>query len=240
VPSNSGSLQQIVTSSSWLIELPGIDQPTAQAAVDRLLAEESVVVTRERKGKPVEDDLRPAILALEVIGGAVLTGTDGGAVPASTDGGAVPASTDGGAVTLSAELGTQPRALRPAELLDALGLPGDDARVRRTHQWINDSDARREPLSSAPGAVSSRATTRDSRRESTDVRPTGHRPPDPAGGDTASRGGSTASGGSDTASGGSDTASGGSDTASGGSDTASRGSTAPDGDAAAARELLAR
>jgi radical SAM-linked protein len=187
VDPQAGSLQQIVTSSSWLVEIPGIDQPTAQAAVDRLLAADTVVVTRERKGKPVEDDLRPAVLALEVHGGAVLTGADGG----------------DGTVTLSAELGTQPRALRPSELLDALGLPGDEARVRRTHQWIHDGDARREPLPSAPNAVSSRAPSRDPRRESTDVRPTGHRPPDPAGGDTASRGDDTASRGDDTASGGS-------------------------------------
>jgi radical SAM-linked protein len=157
----AGSLQQIVTSSSWLIELPGVDQPTARAAVDRLLAADSFVVTRERKGKPVEDDLRPAIHALDVEGETT------------------------GVVTLSAELGTQPRALRPSELLEALGIPGDDAKVRRTHQWIHDGDARREPISSAPSAVSSRASTRDSRRESTDVRPTGRRAPDPLGGDPA-------------------------------------------------------
>jgi hypothetical protein len=63
-------------------------------------------------------------------------------------------------------------------LLAALGLEDDDARVRRTHQWIQDGDARREPLSSALVADPARAAARDSRREPTDVRPPGERPPD--------------------------------------------------------------
>jgi hypothetical protein len=162
-----------------------------------MLAAETVVVTRERKGKQVEDDLRPGVLALEV----VPTGSSG--VEGERR------------VRLLAELGTQPRALRPAELLSALGFDIDDARVLRTHQWIQDGDARRELLPSAPVAVPARAVARDSRRESTDVRPAGERPPD-----------HTASGGRDTASGGRDTASGG------------RGATTPPGAHAATADAL--
>ena len=62
----AGSLQQVVTSCGWEIDLHGADLPTTRAAVERLLAAETVVVKRERKGKPVEDDLRPGVLALHV------------------------------------------------------------------------------------------------------------------------------------------------------------------------------
>jgi radical SAM-linked protein len=168
------SLQQVVTSCSWVIDLHGVDPRAGEAAVEQLLAAESGVVTRERKGKPVEDDLRPAVLALD-------------AAPAPLD-----EAWQG--TRLVAELATQPRALRPSELLDLLGFATEDARVRRTQQWIQDGDARREPLPSAPVADPTRATARASRREPTDVRPPGERPadqPDPAGGgptDTAGGG----------------------------------------------------
>jgi radical SAM-linked protein len=150
------SLQQVVTSCSWVIDLPEVDHQVAQPRVDRLLAADAVVVTRERKGKQVEDDLRPGVLALR-------------AAPVPPD--------EGGGTRLFAELGSQPRALRPSELLDALGLGGDGARVRRTHQWIQDGDARREPLPSTPDAALTRDASRDSRREPSDVRPPGERPP---------------------------------------------------------------
>jgi radical SAM-linked protein len=162
------SLQQVVTSCSWVIDLHDVDHQVVQPAVDRLLAAETVIVMRERKGKVVEDDLRPGLLAVE-------------AVPA-------PDGEGWNGTRLLADLGAQPRTLRPSELLDALGFGSDDARVFRTHQWIQDGDARREPLLSAPVADLSRAAARDSRREATDVRPPGERPavhtagpPDPAG-----------------------------------------------------------
>ena len=53
---------------------------------------------------------------------------------------------------LTAELGTQPRGLRPAELLIALAqhLPPaatlTAASVLRTHQWTSPDGARQEPL----------------------------------------------------------------------------------------------
>jgi radical SAM-linked protein len=151
------SLQQVVTSCTWVIDLHDVDHQLVQPAVDRLLAAGSVVVTRERKGKPVEDDLRPGLLAVE-------------AVPA-------PIGDEWQGTRLLAELGAQPRALRPSELLDVLGVAIDDVRVRRTHQWIQDGDARWEPLPPAPVADHARAAARDSRREITDVRPPGERPP---------------------------------------------------------------
>jgi radical SAM-linked protein len=174
VDSSAVSLQQVVTSCRWVIDLPNIDHHVAQPAVDRLLAADSVVVRRERKGKEVDDDLRPGVLALE-------------AEPMPLDGA-------GGGTRLIAELGAQPRALRPTELLDALGLDGGSARIRRTHQWIKDGDARREPLPPTPDAVPARDDARLSRREVTDVRPRGERPPVRSTGDSAGERGTTTAG----------------------------------------------
>jgi radical SAM-linked protein len=123
------SLQEAVTSSTWLIEAVG--RPAAvTAAVDQALEAETIVVARTRKGKPVTDDIRPFIRELRV-----------------------EAPTDRG-VRLVAELGAQPRTLRPAELIAALDDQSvaavdegiSEGRVRRTHQWISSGGAKWEPL----------------------------------------------------------------------------------------------
>ena len=51
-------------------------------------------------------------------------------------------------VVLTAELATQPRALRPAELIGAVWPAVEDVRVLRTHQWIERDGVRWEPLPS--------------------------------------------------------------------------------------------
>jgi hypothetical protein len=96
-----------------------LDERVAHA-VDRVTTSESVIVSRERKGVVADDDIRPAILALEY-------------QPVD------------GMVRLRAELAAQPKAVRPAELLAALDVDAV-ARVRRTHQWIELEDLRSEPL----------------------------------------------------------------------------------------------
>lgn len=116
------SLQQAVTSCSWLIDVVDTTVAEATDAVDRALAAPHLMHTRERKGKEVTDDLRPYLLDLTVIG------------PTPTG------------ARLSAELGTQPRTLRPAELLAALDPPLSEGLVRRTHQWTTHDGARRELL----------------------------------------------------------------------------------------------
>ncbi len=114
------SLQQAVTSCSWLIDVVDVTVAEATDAVDRALAATELMLTRERKGKQVTDDLRPYLLDLSVTG------------PTPTG------------ARLLAELGTQPRTLRPSELLAALDPPLDEGLVRRTHQWTTDDGARRE------------------------------------------------------------------------------------------------
>jgi radical SAM-linked protein len=116
------SLQEAVNTCSWVLHVQGVDEATMHTFVDRTLAADDLVVTRERKGKQVTDDLRPAIRSLAV-------------VDSTYDG-----------VELEAELGVHPRSLRPAELIDAIAAGLVLFRVRRTHQWIERDDAREEPL----------------------------------------------------------------------------------------------
>ncbi len=123
------SLQEAVTSCSWAICLDGGTVEQAAAGVQAVLAASTLPVTRERKGKPVSDDIRPYVRSLAVA-------TD----PLPLE---LAAS---GTVTLVAELGTQPRTLRPSELVAALGEQWAERRVCRLHQWIEHDGTRREPL----------------------------------------------------------------------------------------------
>ena len=116
------SLQQAVTSCTWAIEVDDVDREYMDAWVAGVLSREEIVVERERKGKPVVEDLRPHVLALDVTG-----------------------TTETG-IRLSADLGTQPRALRPAELLAAVDPPLTARTVCRINQWMSQGDDREEPL----------------------------------------------------------------------------------------------
>jgi radical SAM-linked protein len=132
------SLQEAVTSCTWRIEVPGRSPDELAALVAQALAADELIVTRERKGHEVTDDLRPAILSLEPAG-RTARGTE-----------------------LEAELAIQTRSVRPAELLRALEttLPApcgnglEEGAVCRTNQWIQTPDgARIEPLPLAPHAA---------------------------------------------------------------------------------------
>lgn len=140
------SLQEMVTSCSWTMRLAGPTRAQLAASVDALLAADTVVITRERKGREELDDLRPSVLALHV------TDED---------------PDDGRTVGLVAELSTRPRGVRPVELVRGLiaasapvaGAPIDGRadsglsgsipvldRACRTHQWIERDGLRQEPL----------------------------------------------------------------------------------------------
>jgi radical SAM-linked protein len=122
IESGTPSLQQVVTSCTWRIEVVGLGVAELSERVEECLQADSLVVTRERKGHKVTDDLRPAIVSLEL--------TDG--------------------VAVIAELATQPRGLRPSELVAVLASRPDDAlsegHVCRLHQWMSTDGAREEPL----------------------------------------------------------------------------------------------
>lgn len=117
IPAGTDSLQQAVTSSTWQIALPHVPTDALAAAVARALELDELPITIERKGAETILDARPAILAL--------------------------APHDQG---LEAELATQPRSLRPAELLRALDPTWVAGRVLRTHQWTSVDGARCEPI----------------------------------------------------------------------------------------------
>ena len=143
IASGTPSLQQAVTSCTWQIEVTGLgDAAELPERVARCLDATSLVVTRERKGQKVTDDLRPAILSLVA---------------------------DPDRPLLTAELATQPRGVRPAELVALLGDDVAEGRVIRLHQWLSSDGARVEPLSLPPAALSSQPTQRDL----FDVRPVG-------------------------------------------------------------------
>jgi radical SAM-linked protein len=118
VPPGADSLQHEVTSSTWVVELG--DHDDLSGRIEDVLAADEIVVTRERKGRPVTDDIRPAIRSL------VLEPDN---------------------ATLAFELLVQQRGVRPAELLSVLGIAFEDCLVRRTHQWIERDGARWEPIS---------------------------------------------------------------------------------------------
>ncbi len=151
VERSKDSLQQMVTSCSWTMRLSGTSRDRLARDVAALLAAEAVLITRERKGREEIDDLRPSVLALAVGD----EGSDGAADPT------------GRTVGLVAELSTQPRGVRPVELVRGLiavsgtppgtevegtvadGRPGRIPvldRACRTQQWIERDGFRREPL----------------------------------------------------------------------------------------------
>ncbi len=141
----TGSLQEEVTSCSWEIEVTGMDRQAAAALVEAAMGADTLEVTRERKGRPSTDDIRPALRSLCVSDTASwLPGPPSGGL-ASTG----RTSCHTGAVLL-AELATQPRGVRPSELVRALDPALELGRARRTHQWIERDGARREPLPPGP------------------------------------------------------------------------------------------
>jgi radical SAM-linked protein len=123
-----GSLQQEVTSCNWEMEVRGVLAEELATRVGRLLGSPSVPIRRERKGRPVEDDLRPAVLSLALLVDPVER------TPA------------GGTAGIEAELATHPRGVRPKELLEGLGTDLVLVRACRTHQWIERDGSRWEPL----------------------------------------------------------------------------------------------
>ncbi len=145
------SLQQMVTSCSWTMRLGGVDREELARLVDALVAADTVPIMRERKGREELDDLRPSVLALAV-------------APAAGD---LEEDPTGRTVGLVAELSTQPRGVRPVELVRGLiavagerserspgGTDADSGpgrtpvldRACRTQQWIERDGLRQEPL----------------------------------------------------------------------------------------------
>ena len=138
------SLQQQVTSCSWEMEVRGVAVTELEERIGRLLDAPSIPVRRERKGRWVEDDLRPSVCRLVLVQGA---GDVSGREPLPRG--------SGDSHRIDVELATRPRGVRPRELLEGLGAGLALVRACRTHQWIERDGARDEPLpiGSGPGGV---------------------------------------------------------------------------------------
>ena len=124
IDDRADSLQQEVTSCRWEVELPSVGDGVDDL-VEEILASTELLATRERKGRPVVDDLRPAIRSLTVLAPG----------------------------RLAFELTTQPRGVRPTEVLAVVRPELEVGLVRRTHQWIERDGAREEPLAAAAPAT---------------------------------------------------------------------------------------
>jgi len=123
------SLQQAVTCCDWRVELRGMSEEDATNLVQCIMDAVELPVQRVRKGRNVVEDVRPGIRVV-----SVTQVTEIGA-------------------TLDMSLDTQPRTVRPTQVLDAV-LPNQPlGEVRRLFQWIERDGERREPLSAdAPNA----------------------------------------------------------------------------------------
>jgi radical SAM-linked protein len=146
-----GSLQQEVASCDWELEVLGVTDGELRERVGQVLAAPSLMVSRERKGRPVDDDIRPAIRALSV------DDSDG---------------------RLRADLATHPRSVRPTDLLAVLGTEAVLGRACRTHQWIERDGARFEPLT-VSGPETGDVAPQNARRDLPHVRVGSQ--PDPTG-----------------------------------------------------------
>jgi radical SAM-linked protein len=151
VERKDGSLQQLVTSCSWTMWFTGMSEEELAERVGSLMAADSVTITRERKGRQEQDDLRPSVLALAV-----------------TPAGEREPGTTAAPVAVVADLACQPRGVRPVELVRGLiAVSGHEApygtvdapagdgtgagtpvldRACRTQQWIERDGRREEPL----------------------------------------------------------------------------------------------
>ncbi len=116
------SLQQTVTSSVWDLTV-NEDNVTVDLWLGRMNELKEIVIVRERKGKQVIDDIKPFVFSLE-------KGTN----------------KEDGKVVVTAELGTQPRSLRPSELLRSIEPCLSEYKLRRRKQIVQQGAARLDPL----------------------------------------------------------------------------------------------
>jgi radical SAM-linked protein len=129
------SLQEAVTSVEYRITVEhqlsggGSDAGAVTEVVAAVLLAPGIEITRTRKGREVDEDVRPAIRHMELV------------------------EVDASGASLLLELATQPRNARPGDVVAALnavaGPSGPvltEGRVLRTRQWIERVGARLEPL----------------------------------------------------------------------------------------------
>ncbi len=123
------ALQEAVTCVQWRVDVAhtdftDVDPAELRGQVDTALALPVLPAMKRRKGRDVEEDVRPVIRRI-----TVCNEPQTGERPTSVE----------------MEMSTQPRGAKPGEVLAAIG-DFIDVRARRTHQWIERDGARQEPL----------------------------------------------------------------------------------------------
>jgi radical SAM-linked protein len=118
------ALQEAVTCVEWRVDvvhtdLTDVDPAELCERVGAALALPVLPTIKRRKGRDVEEDVRPVIRRITVSNEAP--------------------------TRIEMEMSTQPRGAKPGEVLAAIG-DFIDIRARRTHQWIERDGARQEPL----------------------------------------------------------------------------------------------
>ncbi len=116
------SLQQTVSSCVWDIAV-NEDDTKVDSWLDRIETESKIVIRRERKGKEVIDDIKPLVYLVRKKDKKI-----------------------DGRVTVQAELGTQPRSLRPSELLRSIEPHLSEYKLYRRKQIVEEGAKRLDPL----------------------------------------------------------------------------------------------
>lgn len=117
------SLQEAVDWCDWELEVVGVSTARMKEAVEGLLAADAVILERERKGRSVKEDIRPAIATIAMVPGDL---------PLSH--------------RLDVRVATQPRGVRPKEIMGGLGGEFSLMRSVRLKQWIETDGHFFEPL----------------------------------------------------------------------------------------------
>lgn len=123
VPSNAEALQAVVDRCTWEFELTCTTVDEVARNVRELMERDDVPLTFERKGKALTENVRPALLSVEVS-------------PDLRD----------AAVVVVADLATKPRSIRPSEFLSCLGGTFDVRRTCRNEQWMTIDGVSEPPL----------------------------------------------------------------------------------------------
>lgn len=126
---SADSLQQTVEWCDWELEVAGVSTAQLSEAVGGLLAAGAVVIERDRKGRKVTEDVRPAISTIAILPGDLSASR-----------------------LLAVRTATHPRGVRPREVVAALGGEISLTRSLRRKQWIDIDGLFVEPLACAPNA----------------------------------------------------------------------------------------
>jgi radical SAM-linked protein len=152
------ALADLINATRWLVRLPGVETGTLRAAVDKVLAEDSVIVQRATKNGSRPVDVRAALVS---VGVAELRSGDHDRQPGPS------ADTSGApCAILTAVVRQSTPAVRPDDVLGALrivaglGPPVPPMAVRLAQGLLDDRGCLADPFES--GRVTTLADTSES------------------------------------------------------------------------------